>query len=221
MTETTTEQTLRASQFADVVNKLRADFDAVKRMRADYVAATDVDSAVDDILSSATAENVVDVQGREMTVPDILTKIENARKAIALLEPIVNQWAKDEAIARNNADFDEPVARESYNDQQKSVKSNISSLITVMETMGEFDDEGEPLTDGAAAILEMESSLPSRINKPGGGSSSASTGDSETAAIREWAKAKGLEVGEKGRIKAEIKDAYYAAKKQAEGTPAE
>ena len=224
MSETVTETTtLPASTFADVVAKIRSDYDAVKRLRADYVAATDVDSAAQEILDSATSEHVVDIQGKEMSIPDVLAKIENARKAIALLEPIVNEWAKNEAMTRNNADFSEPEARETYNDRQKAVKDQINSIVTIMETMGEFDDEGEPLTQGAAQIREMESALPSRINKPGGGGSSASTGaaDTETAAIRDWAKAKGMDVGEKGRIKQEIKDAYYAAKKSAEGTPAE
>lgn len=214
--------TLPASAFADVVAKVKADYDAAKRQRADYVAATDVDSAIQDILASLSLPDTVDKEMVKAGDPaHMLRAIENARKTIAQLEPKVNEWARDEAQKQNNADFDEPVARESYNDSQKAVKDQINSLVTIMETMGEFDDEGEPLTAGAALIREMESALPSRINKPGGGGSSSATVDTETAAIREWAKAKGMDVGEKGRIKAEIKDAYYAAKKQAEGTPAE
>lgn len=211
MTETTTTTVLPESKFAEVVSKLRADYDAVKRHRADYVAATDVDSAVQDI---------VDAEPKDTKFGKMILDLEQARKAIAILEPRINEWAREEALKRNNADFDEAVERAKYNDAQKNLKDQIGSLVTVMATMGEFDDENEPTTEGARILQEMDNSIPSRINKPGGGGSSAPA-DSESAAIREWAKRNGMEVGEKGRIKAEIKAAYHAAKNATPAQPAE
>lgn len=212
MTESTAEQvTLPESRFAEVVAKLQADYSEVKRRRADYVAATDVDSAVQDI---------VDAEPEDTEYGRMIVNLEKARKAIALLEPKINEWARAEALKRNNADFDEQKERADYNEQQKALKDQLSSMMTIMATMGEFDDENEPTTEGARILQELDNSVPSRINKPGGGGSSASV-DSESAAIREWAKRNGMEVGEKGRIKAEIKDAYYKATKANAETPAE
>lgn len=49
----------------------------------------------------------------------------------------------------------------------------------------------------------------------GGGRTAAprrrTSGASESAAIREWAKAQGLSVSERGRVSAEVRDAYRAA----------
>lgn len=54
-----------------------------------------------------------------------------------------------------------------------------------------------------------------RASASGGGRTSAprrrSSGASESAAIREWAKAQGLSVSERGRVSAEVRDAYRAA----------
>jgi hypothetical protein len=36
-------------------------------------------------------------------------------------------------------------------------------------------------------------------------------GDSDTAKIREWARSKGMSVSDRGRIRADIRDQYYAA----------
>jgi hypothetical protein len=36
-------------------------------------------------------------------------------------------------------------------------------------------------------------------------------GDSDTAKIREWARSKGMNVSDRGRIRADIRDEYYAS----------
>lgn len=48
-----------------------------------------------------------------------------------------------------------------------------------------------------------------RSGGSGGGSGSSSGGD--IGAIREWARSNGFKVGDKGRISAEVRDAYEAA----------
>ena len=55
-----------------------------------------------------------------------------------------------------------------------------------------------------------------RTSGGGGGSSrssggSSSSGGGDIGAIREWARANGFKVGDKGRISAEVRDAYEAA----------
>ena len=47
-----------------------------------------------------------------------------------------------------------------------------------------------------------------RGRRPGGGSSSAS---SNTKDVREWAKSQGMDVSERGRISADVQQAYDAA----------
>lgn len=44
-------------------------------------------------------------------------------------------------------------------------------------------------------------------------SSSSSSSNSNTSAVREWAKAQGMEVSERGRIPADVQEAYDAAQK--------
>lgn len=44
-----------------------------------------------------------------------------------------------------------------------------------------------------------------------GGSRRASGGGSDANAVREWAKSNGYKVGEKGRISADVREAYTAA----------
>jgi hypothetical protein len=55
---------------------------------------------------------------------------------------------------------------------------------------------------GAAEVVEVPAPVKA---KP------AAKATGELALIREWARANGFTVGDRGRIKAEIKDAYYAA----------
>ena len=45
----------------------------------------------------------------------------------------------------------------------------------------------------------------------GGSSSSSSSSSSHTKDVREWAKAQGMEVSERGRISADVQQAYDAA----------
>ena len=49
-----------------------------------------------------------------------------------------------------------------------------------------------------------------RGRRSGGGRNGAGA-DSDTSKIREWARSKGLEVSDRGRIRSEIRDQYYAA----------
>lgn len=207
MTETTVTENLRASGFGELVEHVRGLFQNVTARRAKYVAATDVDSALEDIIDS-------EPQNTEMGT--LISKLDAARRFIAENDPVVNEWARNKAMEQNSADFDEQKERADYNEAQKDLKDKISSIVTVMVTMNEFDDEGEPLTDGAAVIRELENKIPSRINKPGGGAGSTNSGgDSEAAAIREWAKRNGVDVSARGRISQDVRDAYKAAQNAA------
>lgn len=208
MTETTATESLRPSVYGELVEHVRGLFQNVTARRAKYVAATDVDSALEDIIDS-------EPQDTEMGT--LISKLDAARRFIAENDPVVNDWARAKAMEQNSADFDEQKERADYNEAQKNLKEMLSSVVTVMITMNEFDEEGEPLTDGAAVIRELESKVPSRINKPGGGSGSTNSGggDSEAAAIREWAKRNGVEVSQRGRISQEVRDAYKASQNSA------
>jgi len=50
-----------------------------------------------------------------------------------------------------------------------------------------------------------------RRSSGGGSSSSSSSSSSNTKDVREWAKAQGMEVSERGRISADVQQAYDAA----------
>lgn len=66
-----------------------------------------------------------------------------------------------------------------------------------------FANHLEKLAKYIAAARKVESAKP--VKK------ATAKADSEISKIREWAQANGFAVGDRGRIKAEIKDAYYAA----------
>ena len=50
-----------------------------------------------------------------------------------------------------------------------------------------------------------------RGGRPAGGGGSRPAGNGDVGAIREWAKANGYKVGDKGRIAADVRAAYAAA----------
>lgn len=68
-----------------------------------------------------------------------------------------------------------------------------------------FANHLEKLAKYIAVSREVE------LPKPVVVKATATKGSSEASKIREWAIAQGMAVGDRGRIKAEIKDAYYAA----------
>lgn len=205
MTETTETTALPVSAYAALVAPVAETYKEVKSLRARYVSATDVDEALADIIDSEPSDT---------EWGQAIHKLDQARKAIAILEPKINEWAREKAVEQRAGDFDEQTERANYNDAQKRLKDIISATVTVLEQMGEFDEDGEPTTQQAAELRKMEADLPSRINKPGGGGGSTNSGggDSEAAAIREWAKRNGMEVSQRGRISADVRDAYRAAK---------
>lgn len=69
----------------------------------------------------------------------------------------------------------------------------------------------------AAALREALSGYVGHGRKVTGGArrgrraSSTSTGSSNTKAVREWARGQGMEVSERGRISADVQQAYDAA----------
>lgn len=68
------------------------------------------------------------------------------------------------------------------------------------DALAQFVGAGRKVTGGRA-----------RSRRTSSPSSSSSTGDK--AAVREWAKANGMEVSERGRIPADVQEAYDAAQK--------
>ena len=72
-------------------------------------------------------------------------------------------------------------------------------------------------SDNAAKLRDALSGYVGHARKVSGGrrgrrtGGGGSGGDSDTRAIREWAKSNGYEVSDRGRVSAEIREAYAAA----------
>lgn len=79
------------------------------------------------------------------------------------------------------------------------------------------DDNAQTLRDAVAKFLGAARRTGGR-RASGTATRSPSSGSSDKAAVREWAKAAGMEVSERGRIPVEIQEAYDAAQKVAGGS---
>ena len=71
-------------------------------------------------------------------------------------------------------------------------------------------------SDNAAKLRDALSGYVGHARKVSGGrrgrrTSGGSSSDGDTKAIREWAKSNGYEVSDRGRVSAEIREAYAAA----------
>jgi hypothetical protein len=63
----------------------------------------------------------------------------------------------------------------------------------------------------AARKVRDDGSTRRRVSASNGRRTSASRGNAEVSAVREWAKTNGYEVSERGRLSGAILDAYHAA----------
>ncbi|MER3390786.1 MAG: Lsr2 family protein [Microcella sp.] len=72
------------------------------------------------------------------------------------------------------------------------------------------DDNQRALRDALAPFIANARSTGRRA---GGAPRRRSSGSSDTAAVREWAQRNGYTVGDRGRIPAEIREAYAAAQR--------
>lgn len=73
-------------------------------------------------------------------------------------------------------------------------------------------DNRQALRDALAPFIARARST-GRRSAGSSRSRSRSTGSSDTAAVRAWAQQQGLPVGDRGRIPAEIREAYAAAQR--------
>lgn len=69
----------------------------------------------------------------------------------------------------------------------------------------------QALRDSLAGYVGYARKVPSSTRRSPARRSAASSGGTSAAEIREWARSNGHEVPERGRIPAEIRDAYEAA----------
>jgi hypothetical protein len=167
-----------------VRGKVQRAHDVAKAIKA--AGATKADIA--EWLNSSTDEEIV---ARREKLVKVLAKAAEEQKA---LEAIA------EAAIKENAPEDIDSLKDEFKELKSEVRKSLVSAKTTLGTLGISD---------APEIDEMLANLPSFTNLPGSGVSGKSPAEMEKR--RAWARENGYEVGDRGRIKQEIHDAYDVA----------
>lgn len=79
------------------------------------------------------------------------------------------------------------------------------------------DKHAEELRDALAAYVGHARKVGKGRGRSTSKAASSSSGSTDKAAVREWAKENGFEVSERGRIPANVEEAYAAAQASAKG----
>lgn len=143
--------------------------------------------------------------------------------AIAQLEEKLKQakekrkeLAKAIAIEAIDPDFDELSARAAVKDNRNEAIANFKNAQDIFALLGhvEISKDAVGRIESVDALTEYGETLLLAANVPNLRKEKGSAnpaGESITSKIREWAKAQGKDVSERGRISQEIQDEYAAA----------
>lgn len=146
-------------------------------------------------------------------------KLAKLKAAVKSLTEAIQAQAQAKAAESDENGFDADKSRQDIRAKRTEGAELYRTILTVFELTGKVAvnrnatgaiEDVEAL-DAYGEALDAVSKFPNVRGSKG----SASAGTSDTAKVRAWAKATGLEVGEKGRIPAEIVEAYNAAQASA------
>jgi len=96
---------------------------------------------------------------------------------------------------------EETASEEKYGTQRKNLRQTAAPGIKLLEQTA----IGEP------DVLYWLESVKDKFERKSGGGTAKPASDTDASKVREWAKANGITVSERGRIKAEVMDQYNAA----------
>jgi hypothetical protein len=179
-------------------------------LRTKYLSMTDIDSAVESFVESTDDKEIA--QWRK--------EMEQARKLLAKNEALIADKAKKEVTAKLDPNFDEQKARAAYNDTMSAIKTAYNEgTRNVFKMLGHLTADVSPTgretnwraTSGYGQLLLNAYRLPKLDKEDSGSSSNSKTDPTVTAwnkAAKEWGKANGFTVKDKGALALDLKEAY-------------
>lgn len=179
-------------------------------LRTKYLSMTDIDSAIESFVESTDDKEIA--QWRK--------EMEQARKLLAKNEALIADKAKKEVSAKLDPDFDEQKARAAYNDTMSAIKTAYNEgTRNIFKMLGHLTADVSPTgretnwraTSGYGQLLLNAYRLPKLDKDDAGSSNSGKTDPAVTAwnkAAKEWGKANGFTVKDKGALAVDLKEAY-------------
>lgn len=179
-------------------------------LRTKYLSMTDIDSAVESFVESTDDKEIA--QWRK--------EMEQARKLLAKNEALIAEKAKKEVSAKLDPDFDEQKARAAYNDTMSAIKTAYNEgTRNIFKMLGHLTADVSPTgretnwraTSGYGQLLLNAYRLP-KLDKDDKSESNSSKADPAVTAwnkaAKEWGKANGFTVKDKGALALDLKEAY-------------
>lgn len=195
-----------------LLNTLVPTYNKLAELEAKYVAATDIDAAVEAQIASADDEESVKLR----------KQIEQAHAMIARNTAVLEENARKAVLANIDPEFDEAKYKAKHNDLRNSLKEDGKSILGTFEILGfvtsEVSTAGRKSNfkgvdeAGHGATLLKVLDVPKLGSERGSGESKKT--DPAVAefnkAAKAWAKENGMEVADKGALSKAVKDAYQA-----------
>jgi hypothetical protein len=178
-------------------------------LRTKYLSMTDIDSAVEQYAETSEDKDIV--QWRK--------ELAQAEKLIAKNNALIAEKAKKEVSAKLDPNFDEQVARAAYNDTTSAIKTAYNEgTRNIFKMLGHLTSDVSPTgretnwraTSGFGQLLLNAYRLP-KLDKDDSTAVSGKTDPTVTAwnkAAKEWGKANGFTVKDKGALALDLKEAY-------------
>lgn len=196
-----------ATAGAKLLNQVVPLFNKLQDITATFNAATDVDEAVK---AWTPAENSEEAK--------LAKQIEQAKALIAKNEAILAETARKEVLASVAPDFDEAKVKAAFKDTRNELRERLKSIRETFDMLGYVEYELSPTgrktaykgTNEYGEILVKLYDMPN-IEKGSSAGGSDDAAKAERKAAKDWGKANGWTVADKGQISKELLEAYRAS----------
>lgn len=160
------------------------------------------------------AKNEIETAPEGSDIAALRDRVKLMKEKIAETEKLLIETSRASAAEKLDPDFDELKARVEIKETRAHAAEMYKIALATFEVLGHVDVIRDPLgkseyeatNDAGEALLNAQ-----YIPNIKGTKGSAPQGDSKTTLVREWAKANGHDVSDRGRIAADIIAAYDAA----------
>ena len=187
-----------------VVPKYNELLDIVEK----YNAATDVDEAV---------KSWTPAEGSEEA--KLAKQIEQAEALIAKNKAIIAEAARKAVISSIDPDFDEAKVKAAYKDVRNELRTSVNAIRETFDMLGFVEYEISPAgrktnykgTNEHGELLVQLLDIPSIREGGKSGGTVDDAAKAERKAAKDWGRANGWEVKDKGQISSDLLNAYREA----------
>ena len=160
------------------------------------------------------AKNEIENAEKDSEIGLLRDRVALMKSKIAETEKLLTETSRAQAAEKLDPDFDELKARVDIKETRAHAGDMFKVAFSTFEVLGHVETIKEPLkSPELVALNDIGEALLLAQNTPNikGTKGSAPQGENKTTLVREWAKAQGKEVSDRGRIAAEIIAEYEAA----------